>query len=297
MERESSRVATLAAIQAAALGVVSSWILGLVVMTIGGAPTHLPIIQSISGVIGFFGVALAGKRAAGQLVQRPALVGMSLLCIQCLSLLHGGIDGVHRWVSLAGVLVHPGAILDPILVLATGVLWIRRQAQTATLLIAGRLALVIVQPDAGQATAIAAAATTMALTYGSSRLRRFSLGALATTGAVLAWARPDPLPPVDFVENIAGRAFELHSALGVTAIISLVLLPASAIWRPSQATNDARLRSVLGFALAAYFVGTIGAVVFGAFPTPVLGFGASPVLGAIWGLVLLSHVRRFLRTT
>jgi hypothetical protein len=50
-------------------------------------------------------------------------------------------------------------------------------------------------------------------------------------------------------------------------------------------------------ALAAYLSANIVVVIFGEFPTPVLGFGASPILGAVLGLGLLARMTPLLPQT
>lgn len=276
----------------AAIGVLPALLLGLFVMIAHGAPPALPATNVAAGVLALLVVIVAGKRLATLVADRPIVVAAAVLSLEACTLLAAGIDGVHRWVSLGGVRLHPAAIGDPLLLLSSVVLWLRRRCWAATSCVAAGLALHVLQPDAGQATALATGALALALVPAATLAERLALLAAVAAGSVLAWSRPDPLLPVDMVETIVQRAFELHVGVGALAVAALASLPASALVPAVRGTRVADPRRAASVALAAYLSASIVVAVFGEFPTPVLGFGASPILGAALGLGVLAALPR-----
>lgn len=279
------------ALKTAAIGVLPALILGTFVMIAHKAPLALPAINLAAAAIGFLLLFLAGKPFAGLVVKRPAWVASAVLCLQATTLAAPGIDGVHRWISWGSVRVHPAAITDPVLLLAVVVLWHRQRAWSAISFVVIALALRVVQPDAGQATALAAGVGMLALVSGSKSAKQLAMIATAAGGVVLAWVRPDPLQPVDMVENIVARAFELNPLIGFLSLGSLAMLPAAALWQTARASARRSRWLAPATAIAAYLSANVVVVLRGEFPTPVLGFGASPILGAILALRLLSHMQ------
>jgi cell division protein FtsW (lipid II flippase) len=275
----------------AATGVLPALILGILVMRAHEAPLALPAINLASAAIGFLLLLFGGKKSATLLLKRPAWVASAVLCLQAITLASPGIEGVHRWISFGSVRLHPAAIGDPVLLLAVIILWNRQRTWSAISFVAVALALRVVQPDAGQATALAAGAGVLSLVSGPKSAKRLAMIAVATSGVILAWLRPDPLPPVDMVENIVARAFELSHLIGALSMGSLAMLPVAALWQTTWNSTRQNRRLAPATALAAYLSANILVVLGGEFPSPVLGFGASPILGTIFALGLLAHVQ------
>ena len=102
---------------------------------------------------------------------------------------------------------------------------------------------------------------------------------------VLAWARPDPLPLVPHVEGILALAAKAHWALEAAGVASLILLPI-----PFLAVLGAReLHSEWDSALALfiYIASTVIVPFIRCQPFPLLGWGASPVIGYALAIVSL----------
>ena len=95
---------------------------------------------------------------------------------------------------------------------------------------------------------------------------------------VWAWMRPDGLPSVAWVEQVLPNAWGLGLWTGVMAspAVILVLTPLIALARGSQAA----------LSLAAFYVGLVGAALVGNYPLPVVGLGASLVVGWLMALGL-----------
>lgn len=215
--------------------------------------------------------------ALGSIVATAAFVAWTLTA--------PGIDGVQRWHAVGPLLVHPSALLTPVLVVFTaraqvrrplaahGVLWVLQGVH-------------LVQPDAGQATALGLAGAALALVGLSGRSRALWVGAYLASAA-LAWLRPDPLPPAAFVEDIVPRAFALAPAMGVVALAALGLFVVS----PLVGLAKEPTARVAALGLASYFGGSVVAPCFGEFPVPLLGFGSSPMVGAFLGLAALQRLQ------
>ncbi|MFP2931432.1 hypothetical protein ACLESO_40855 [Pyxidicoccus sp. 3LG] len=143
------------------------------------------------------------------------------------------------------------------------------------------------QPDAGQATVLAAGAVAM-LVGGAvlqSRGARVAVGAVLVILAGCAWLRVDPLAPVEHVERILLLAFSLGLPWAGAALVagSLLLLPMLLVARSPGAENAG-----LAMGLALYFCTAIGVTFIGNFPVPVMGAGVGPVLGWYAALAVLA---------
>lgn len=276
------------------MGVLPACLLGVGIMRMYGSPMSMPVMNLVAALLGLVLIAWLSSAMVAGIQKRPEIVALGGLAIFAATQLDPGLDGVHRWVTLGPVRLHVGALFAPIVLLAVVALWVRQKTSLAVLTLALGLVFFVAQPDAGQTTAWAAAVVALAALPGKRLAMRFVLVVLAALGTIAAWMRPDPLAGVPMVEGIVGEAWRMHSALGAGAMVALALLPLSALFAARRArTNYLAVR--YGLVLATYFVGSLVVVAIGEFPTPVLGFGASPMLGAVLGLGLLGRVEQGLR--
>jgi hypothetical protein len=185
-----------------------------------------------------------------------AFLGVALTAA---TLLAPGLEGVHRW--LGPLQMSPLAAPWVLSALTQG----RPSAVPLALVLQ---AVHVAQPDAGQATAFGIAAMVAAAR------RRVALPLAAM--AALAWMRPDPLAPVPHVELILGLAW---AVVGVGAPLALALLVAAPLGRLDRT----------GVAMALYLGAAVAVTGIGAFPVPVLGFGAAHVVGAWTALGLIAR--------
>ena len=186
-----------------------------------------------------------------------------------------GSMGVHRWIQVGPLTVHAGAVCLPVLIVALGVLVaFGGKPRWAPLLFAISVAmLLLLQPDAAQATAFAGAALTLLIV---NKQRAGAAWAAALVIAVLAawtWTRVDPLPPVPYVEGIVGLARQSGPAWMVASIAALALLPLPFLISPFGC------HPAVARALGVYLCICILAPLVGHFPVPLVGFGLSPIVG------------------
>jgi cell division protein FtsW (lipid II flippase) len=210
-----------------------------------------------------------------------ALLGLAL------TLLAGGLEGVHRWVQLGPLRINVAEVLLPAALVAAARLGIGRLGSGWLVLALGAaiLALLVAQPDASQTSAFGGALILLIAGAPLSRGWRSVGLAVVALAAVGSWLRHDPLAPVPVVEGIMGLAWTLSpfaAALAWAALGGAMLAPL-AVGR--GAGEGLRAAAV---ALAAYGVLSALAPLAGAFPVPLVGMGMSPVLGLWLGVGLLA---------
>ncbi|HEX6369243.1 MAG TPA: hypothetical protein VF006_09940 [Longimicrobium sp.] len=198
------------------------------------------------------------------------------------TLLAPGVEGVHRWVPLGPVRLHAAAVLLPLLLVAMQGLSQARGWWISTGVAVGVALVLLLQPDAAQATAFAAGCLVLLLPLaGRDPLRLTSLLSLPLL-AGLTWLRQDPLAPVPYVEGIIDLAAGLGAGWAVAAVLSLLVLPLPFFLAGRRPGKHA------GLALGTYVTVTLlAAFLTGNFPVPVMGYGVSPILGYLVGLGIL----------
>tara|TARA_R110002167_G_scaffold16688_9_gene64849 strand:+ start:2530 stop:3411 length:882 start_codon:yes stop_codon:yes gene_type:complete len=228
------------------------------------------------------GLAAAGGLAATG-GRRPGLILLGLAVV----VLGGSLvgvpqQGVNRWLDIGPLHINVAFVVLPMAVVALA--WNRDRLSAWGLALAG-LALLVVQPDASQATAFGLALVVVAVRAPVTVGLRIGTIAIATALVVASWLRPDPLAPVPEVEEIVGLAYAVMPLLAVLAValIATTALVPALVTRSSR--PDIRIG---GAALSVYCLATVGTTVFGAFPMPLLGIGMSPILGFWLGVGLLA---------
>jgi hypothetical protein len=190
-----------------------------------------------------------------------------------------GMMGVHRWVSLGGFSLQPSAIVLPFII--TAVAWIARQHAVVSIASAVLTTMILaLQPDAAQAFSFAVACSVL-FALNAARQHYRAIGVLLLLAAAAAsFTRNDPLPPVPHVEGIFALVASRGALWAVFGIAALLLLPLPFI------ATFARAHDRVALALAVYAGMTILASFSGTFPVPVMGYGASPILGYFIALAL-----------
>ena len=199
-----------------------------------------------------------------------------------------GSMGVHRWIQFGPLTMHVGAVCLPLFIVALGVLdAFGGKPRWGPMFLAMAVAmLLLLQPDAAQATAFAAAVFTF-LIANKPRARAAWIAALVVAAlAGWTWTQRDPLPPVPYVEGIIELARQNGPVWLVASIAALAVLPLPFFIGPSGSHS--------GFvrALGVYWCVCILAPLFGHFPVPLVGFGLSPIFGYFIALGSLNVLRQ-----
>ena len=223
------------------------------------------------------------------------LLLLSAIVMVALPLCFSGLYGVHRWLVIGGVRLHPTSFGIPLFL---GVFRIAEREAGSRLiwLLAFTLgALLIAQPDAAEATGFTLAALAFIVKRG--RTVTEWLGAMFGSFFLIgAWLRADPLGAVPHVEGIVGLAAALNPILAFPAIASLALVVLPFVIVSKYCRDPDSCATAL--ALGVYFVGILLATVSGRFPVPLIGYGASGIIGYFIALAwLLPKGSRRLRVT
>lgn len=191
-----------------------------------------------------------------------------------------GMLSVHRWVAIGGLRLHASAIAAPLIVLCVAAA--ASQRITNALAIATTCGIILaLQPDAAQSVSLSAACAVVLARSLWARPRQALLCITVLLAvSVASFVRRDALPPVAHVEGI----FDVLAARGfgwaAMALLALLLLPApflTAWWRHRRGTP---------LALGVYVGMTVLAPAWGTFPVPIMGYGASPILGYFLALAI-----------
>lgn len=228
------------------------------------------------------GAAAAGIARAWRPAMAPAALWLAPLGLAA-TFLSPGMTGVHRWTDLGPLHMNMAMLLLPAAVAALPAAAGPRSVAWGAVLLS--LALLAAQPDASQATTLAAVAVLVAAASTPRTGLRAGLIAAAVGAAVVAWSRPDPLAPVPEVEGIVGLALAISPLAGAVAVLSLIAVAAAPVVWTRAGSPEVRLA---GVALGLCFLGWAATPLLGAFPVPFVGVGLSPILGAWLGAGVLA---------
>jgi cell division protein FtsW (lipid II flippase) len=251
-------------------------IVGALVMRQHDVPSSRWELNLIGGVLSaaICAVFLASSRTA---MSRTAANISACLAAAALAATFAmaGSMGVHRWIQVGPLTVHAGAICLPVLIAALGVLdAFGGKLKWAPLFLAISVAtLLLLQPDAAQATAFAGAAFTLLIANVQRARAAWATVLVIAVLAAWTWMRVDPLPPVAYVEGIVGLARQSGPGWLVASIAALAVLPLPFFVSPLSC------HSAVARALGVYLCICILAPLFGHFPVPLVAFGLSPIVG------------------
>ena len=233
-------------------------------------------------IAGFAAALALVRRAGGRSAAAFALVSLIVLA---LTLVSPGLQGVHRWVQAGPLRLNAAELFAPGLVVALAAAgWGRPWPWLAG---SAAMAVLVVQPDASQATAMAFALAVSLWLSPTPRWGRLAGSLACGAAAATAWLRPDPLAPVPEVEEIfrlAGQVSPVALALAAGAL-------AVACASPLLIAHVAKPRPA-ALALSAYLAVSAAAPLLGAFPTPLVGMGVSPILGFWLAVGLVAALAR-----
>ena len=242
--------------------------LGIFYLAAAGAPLRYPVVNGAAFLLGV--VALGGVSGAIAQTRRyadrlPILLGA---CLLATALAGAAADGASRWILVGPLGVQVSLVLLPLAI----VTFARFPTFPGCAGIAVAALALALQPDRAMAGVLVLGMATLAV----ARPGRWSLAALAAAVAAFAAAmmRPDAPPAVPFVDQILFTAFDVHLAAGAAVLFGalLLLVPPVVGWRGDPARH-------LYLVLGAVWLGCIAAAVLGNYPTPVVGYGGSAILG------------------
>jgi hypothetical protein len=252
--------------------------LGIFYLTAAGAPASLSVVNGVAFLLGV--VALVGLGGAMPHISRysgQAIVVMGL-CLLSTAMTGASADGASRWIMIGPLSVQVSLVMLPCM----AVTFARYPTLVGCFGIAVAGVALALQPDRAMAGVLALSMAVLAIT----RPDRLSASALVVAFAafVVSLMRPDTLPAVPYVDQILFTAFDVHILAGAAVWLGVLLLLVPAIlgWRGSAEPDHAYL--VFG----AIWLGCIAAAAMGNYPTPVVGYGGSAILGYLLTFAFLT---------
>ena len=189
---------------------------------------------------------------------------------------------MHRWIDAGPLHVNMAALLLPPAIVGLAMARLSAPWFLAAVGLTG--VLLVVQPDASQATAFLLAAGLLLVRSGMARGIKMA-GALAIAAlAGAAWLRPDGLEPVREVEEVFTLLADLSLPLTLGAAAALALTSLAPL-RLARATETETADAAA--ALTLYFIAVAMMPAAGAFPVPLVGLGMSFPVGHWLGMALL----------
>ena len=254
---------------------ISAVTLGLLYLHMAGAPARLLLMNLAALAIGLVLFALAKPLSlAARRHRGPLLIGLGLLLL--LTTLGGvSVEGATRWVTIGGLSIQLSLILVPFLVTTHAS---RSDDWSEAALYLAVLA-ITVQPDRAVAVMLMSGIAAIAIRRFDRRSLFLALAAAA--GLITALVRPDALPAVPFVDRILYTSFNVDPVAGMTVLAGtcLLFLPAlPLIWRRGNVAVGA---------FAAVWGAAVLAAALGNYPTPLVGYGGSAIIGYLLSLVPL----------
>ncbi len=246
---------------------------GILFFRIGGAPGAYAVLNGLALLLGLAVISFAPRRMSARAAAWVVALGVTGIAA---TLVTGfDLDGVRRWLPAGPVRLHAAMFFLP----AIAVLIPQFPARTQLAVVIVLAAVFAIQPDFAAALALAAAF--LFSRPGRNELLVSAFGATAVIAAITTTLlRPDPLAAVDFVERVVPDAFAINAMLGLLVGSALMLVCVAPLL--VRAANPRA-----GRALAAVMAGFVLASIIGAYPVPLGGYGASPILGYALGLALL----------
>ena len=253
--------------------------LGLAYLKIADAPFHYIIVNLCATVIGV-GCFIATNNFAKHHAQVSPLVwlGSAALLVGTASFgLH--VEGASRWLGVGSVMLQPSLILVPVMLVAYSQ---RRSLVAAVSIVIVAIALAL-QPDRAMAAVLASGAILLAVKVRDRRASTVALCAMAGLGVTMY--RADTLPAVPHVDRILLTAFDVNVATGCAVILGAGLLLLPALLARSSNSDDTDAYAVFG----AVWVTIVTAAAIGNYPTPVVGYGGSAIVGYFLSIAFLPN--------
>lgn len=247
--------------------------LGLLYMAAAGAPVLYLAVNALSLMIGI--ALFAVIPLSGAASRRSGLIVAALGGLLLATLLFGvSVDGVSRWIRVGGLSLQPSLVVLPPMLVA----FARGRGAFASIgIIAAAVALAL-QPDRAMAGVLTAALAALAI-YRRDRCVVSTLGA-AVAGFVITLLRPDTLPAAPWVEQILYSSFQLHPLAGIAVGGGVLLLIVPSLAGHWIDPDNREVYAVFGTVWLAMVV----AAALGNYPTPLVAYGGSAILGYLLSL-------------
>ena len=250
-------------------GVVAG-LIGLAYLIVSGAPLTMVVVNGGAIVVGILlapSVRLAA-RATDRVVTATALIGAFILLGT--AIFGYAIEDARRWLLIGPFFIQTSLILLPLIAIC----FARVQNFRTVLAVCVAAFAMAAQPD----RAMAAMLFVAVVIVGVMRANRLTVSAALFAATLLL---PDRLPAVPFVDQILWSAFDISLWVGLALWAGCLLLVCPIVFVPKPE------RSTLHYVFASCWLTLIAAAAMGAYPTPIVGYGASAIIGYFLSLIFL----------
>lgn len=241
--------------------------LGLGYMATADAPVTYLLMNAAAFAIGLAAVAILSRQP---LRVSAAAMCLGLAIVLLTSFLFGtAVEGATRWLRLGNITVQPSLVLLPVLTLT----FARARNWVGAIGVALAALVLALQPDRAMSGALMAGVLTLAVMRPDSRT--LTALAAAIVGFATAMARPDTQGAMPFVDRILTTSFDVHPAAGIAVVSGSLVLLIPAIIGLRNNRSAATSHAVFG----AVWIALVAAAALGNYPTPLVGYGGSAILG------------------
>ncbi|GAA4643467.1 FtsW/RodA/SpoVE family cell cycle protein [Pontixanthobacter gangjinensis] len=245
-------------------------IAGLAYLLAQGAPLQYVIVNGAALALAMLWIVIGFRPSTGRVAQAIIFTLLGLLYLPFVSDI--SMNGVARWLPAGPFILNSGAFAFPALaVLAAS------NREIAPVILFTSLVAAFLQPDAALGFAILFAAAGL---HDVTKDWRLGVIAVVAFFASISMALRGELPPQDFAERVVAdlvmTAPLLAAALVIAWITSMIMIAQAA---PMERGERFALSGALfGFALMA---------ILSHYPSILIGYGASPILGFGFALGLI----------
>ena len=250
--------------------------LGLAYMAAAGAPARYLALNAAALLLGATAWLGIGPQVSSRLARNGWPVVALALPLLATALFGSAIEGASRWLFIGAISVQVSLVLVPALI----VLFARSGDAAATVGIGMAALALAAQPDRAMAGVLVAATAAVALCRAGWLPSIAFAMALAAFGATMLQA--DELPAVPFVDRILYTAFDIHFTAGLGVVSGCLILVLPALSRGFDGKKQSAI-AAFGATWAAVSI----AAALGNYPTPLVGYGGSAVLGYVLSVALL----------
>lgn len=263
----------------------ASVIFGLVYLFSAGAPRRYLPINAAALAVGLACSASAAALADTPTRRRRVVTNATILILDVLLLaplvLTEPVQGASRWLFVAGLSVQPSLLLLP----AAIVLFARNADAWSSLGMTIAAIALALQPDRAMAGALAASTITLACVRRERVIVSASIA--SAIGFAITLVKPDSVPPAPGVEQVIRSSFEVSPLVGLTVVAGLAIMLAPALFPAAgrdaasrdAADDHASANRDVSLVFGATWLAIILAAVLGNYPTPLVGFGSSAIVG------------------
>jgi hypothetical protein len=271
-------------------GAALSVAMGLVYLFAAGAPRRYLLINVAALTLGIVIAAVARVVGMWNGIAAGATTIATGLLLAAIAYFGMPVAGASRWIVVAGISLQPALILLP----AAMVAFARRRDVLSSIGLVIAAAALGWQPDRAMAGALMSGLGVLWIARRGEPAVIVAVVA-AVAGFVAACIQPDAVPPAPYVEQVVQSSFAIHPLTGLAVVAGLVtMLVPAAFGGPAPfgtrrvAPPESDAFPVFGAAWLAIIVSAIA----GNYPTPLVGYGSSAILGYCLSASLLPRGRR-----